>query len=75
MNTKLHGSKRPAEHVVKDIRRATRRHFSSEDKIRIDLERHAKTRLGCSKRTHTITGISLHQRPRIQQPSAGMLHP
>ena len=38
MNTKSHGSKRPAEHVVKDIRRATRRHFSSEDKIRIVLE-------------------------------------
>ena len=38
MNTKSHGSNRPAEHVVKDIRRATRRHFSSEDKIRIALE-------------------------------------
>lgn len=38
MNTKSHGSKPSAEHVVKDIRRATRRHFSSEDKIRIVLE-------------------------------------
>ncbi|HCJ23117.1 MAG TPA: IS3 family transposase [Erythrobacter sp.] len=28
----------PAEQVVKDIRRKTRRHFSSEDKIRIVLE-------------------------------------
>ena len=28
----------PAERVVKDIRRATRRHFSAEDKIRIILE-------------------------------------
>ena len=28
-------AKRPAEAVVKDIRRATRRHFSVEDKIRI----------------------------------------
>jgi len=28
----------PADHVVKDIRRATRRHFSAEDKIRIVLE-------------------------------------
>ena len=28
----------PAEQVVKDIRRATRRHFSAEDKIRIVLE-------------------------------------
>ncbi len=31
-------SKRSAERVVKDIRRATRRHFSAEDKIRIVLE-------------------------------------
>ena len=31
-------AKKPAEAVVKDIRRATRRHFSAEDKIRIVLE-------------------------------------
>src|SRR6201996_7482528 len=31
-------AKRPAEQVVKNIRRATRRHFSAEDKIRIVLE-------------------------------------
>ena len=31
-------AKEPAESVVKDIRRATRRHFSAEDKIRIVLE-------------------------------------
>ena len=31
-------SKAPAEKVVKDIRRATRRHFSAEDKIRIVLD-------------------------------------
>jgi transposase len=30
--------KAPAEQIVKDIRRATRRHFSAEDKIRIVLE-------------------------------------
>ena len=28
----------PAERVMKDIRRATRRHFTAEDKIRIVLE-------------------------------------
>ena len=28
----------PAEQLVKDIRRATRRHFSAEEKIRIVLE-------------------------------------
>lgn len=38
MNSKLTGGKRSAEHVVKDIRRVTRRHFSSEDKIRIVLD-------------------------------------
>lgn len=31
-------TKNPAEAVVKDIRRATRRHFSAEEKIRIVLE-------------------------------------
>jgi hypothetical protein len=30
--------KAPAERVVKDIRRATRRHLSAKDKIRIVLE-------------------------------------
>src|SRR5204863_7900194 len=30
--------KEPATQVLKDIRRATRRHFSAEDKIRIVLE-------------------------------------
>jgi transposase len=31
-------AKAPAEQVLKDIRRKTRRHFSAEDKIRIVLE-------------------------------------
>ena len=31
-------AKKSAEQVMKDIRRATRRHFSAEDKIRIVLE-------------------------------------
>ena len=31
-------AKAPADAVVKDIRRATRRHYSAEDKIRIVLE-------------------------------------
>ncbi|MFV0383202.1 transposase, partial [Paracoccus sp. (in: a-proteobacteria)] len=38
MNSKVTGGKRFVEHVVKDIRRATRRHFSAEDKIRIVLD-------------------------------------
>ncbi len=36
--TKAMPAKAPAEQVMKDIRRATRRHFSAEDKIRIVLE-------------------------------------
>ena len=38
MSTKSSNAKKPAEQVVKDIRRATRRHFSAEDKIRIVLD-------------------------------------
>lgn len=38
MTTKTTKPKKPAEQVVKDIRRATRRHFSAEDKIRIVLD-------------------------------------
>ena len=38
MRPKSSSAKKPAEKVVKDIRRATRRHFSAEDKIRIVLD-------------------------------------
>jgi transposase len=38
MNQKSGPVKQPAESVVKDIRRATRRQFSAEQKIRIVLE-------------------------------------
>lgn len=38
MTTKTTKTKKPTEQVVKDIRRATRRHFSAEDKIRIVLD-------------------------------------
>jgi transposase len=38
MTTKPTKTKKPAEQVVNDIRRATRRHFSAEDKIRIVLD-------------------------------------
>ena len=38
MRAKSSSAKKPAEQVVKDIRRATRRHFSAEDNIRIVLE-------------------------------------
>jgi len=38
MRPKPLSAKKPSEQVVKDIRRATRRHFSAEDKIRIVLD-------------------------------------
>lgn len=38
MRTKPNTPKPSAEAVIKDIRRATRRHFSAEDKIRIVLD-------------------------------------
>ncbi len=38
MRPKSMTTKAPAERVLKDIRRVTRRHFSAEDKIRIVLD-------------------------------------
>src|SRR6476469_2352776 len=38
MRQKSEPVKAPAEQIVKDIRRATRRHFSAEEKIRVVLE-------------------------------------
>ena len=38
MRQKSGPEKQPAEDAIKDIRRATRRHFSTEEKIRIVLE-------------------------------------
>jgi transposase len=38
MRQKSVPARAPADQVVKDIRRATRRHFSAEDKVRIVLD-------------------------------------
>ena len=38
MRQKSGPARSPAERVVKDIRRATRRHFSAKEKIRVVLE-------------------------------------
>ena len=38
MRQKSGSEKQPAEDAIKDIRRATRRHFSAEEKIRVVLE-------------------------------------
>ena len=38
MRQQTRSSKEPAEKIVQDIRRATRKHYSAEEKIRIVLE-------------------------------------
>jgi transposase len=38
MSFRYSSAKKPAKHVVKDIRRPSRRHFSAEDKIRVVLD-------------------------------------
>src|SRR4051812_29851197 len=38
MRQRTRSAKEPAEKIVQDIRRATRKHYSAEDKIRIVLE-------------------------------------
>lgn len=38
MRQQTRSSKEPAEKVAQDIRRATRKHYSAEEKIRIVLE-------------------------------------
>ena len=38
MRQKSGPEKQPAEDAIRDIRRATRRHFSAEEKIRVVLE-------------------------------------
>ena len=38
MNLRSTTARKPAEQVIKDVRRARRRHFSAEDKIRIVLD-------------------------------------
>ena len=48
MRRTTHRQKASAEKVVKDIRRATRRHFGAEEKIRIVLEGLLRTRLPCA---------------------------
>ena len=55
MNTKNRVHKDSAEKAVRDIRRATRRHYSAEEKIRIVLE----GLRGYSPPTHILSLSSL----------------
>ena len=69
MRQKSMPTKEPAEQVIKGIRRATRRHFSAEDKIRIVLEGCAVKRVSPSfagarglSRTSIIAGRRIFSR-------------
>jgi hypothetical protein len=71
MRQKSVPDKEPATQVVKNIRRAMRRHFSAEDKIRIVLEgprgETAPSEIGISKTPPTRHGgelSSLRERAR-----------
>ena len=61
--------KEPAREVVKKIRRATRRHFSAEDKIRIVLE--GLRGEGSIAELRGREGIVQNLRPRFLRPAGG----
>ena len=53
MRQQTRPSKEPAEKVVQDIRRATRKHYSAEEKIRIVLEGlRGEDSIACGLRTY-----------------------
>src|SRR5882757_8650493 len=57
MRQKSGPEKQPAEDAIKDIRRATRRHFSAEEKIRVVLE-------GLRGRRASPTSVAARASPR-----------
>ena len=58
MRQKSGPEKQPAEDAIRDIRRATRRHFSAEEKIRVVLEGLRRpARGGEHRRTPSARGI------------------
>ena len=59
MRQKSGPEKQPAEDAIKDIRRATRRHFSAEEKIRVVLEglRGGEHRRTLSPRGHRLVDV------------------
>ena len=63
MRQKSVPEKEPATEVVKKIRRATRRHFSAEDKIRIVLEARARMCARTQRRRHGAAGAPYRDRP------------
>ena len=59
--------KAPAEQVVKDIRRATRRQFSAEENIRIVLEAHRVCAGDAGATQPRMAVHDLQQHPTIQR--------
>jgi hypothetical protein len=63
MRQKSGPEKQPAEDAIREIRRATRRHFSAEEKIRVVLEglrrpaRGGKHRRTSSARGHRLVDV------------------
>ena len=68
MRPKSTKPKATAERVVKDIRRATRRHFSAEDKIRIVLEglRGDDSIAGLCQRKLGVSGLGVVSQDVVQ---------
>jgi hypothetical protein len=67
--------KQPAEEVVKDIPRATRRHFSAEEKIRIVLEgqRGEESIEQLCRRRHRLVRCNMAGRRSFWRPANGVL--
>jgi hypothetical protein len=63
MRQKSGPEKQPAEDAIRDIRRATRRHVSAEEKIRVVLE-------GCAARRASPNPVAARASPR-RCPMAG----
>jgi transposase len=73
MRQKPGPTKEPAEQVVKDIRRATRKHYSAEEKIRIVLEGlRARTALPSSAAGRASRPTCTTAGPRASIVRAGM---
>jgi hypothetical protein len=74
MRQKSVPEKDPATQVMKNIRRATRRHFSAEDKIRIVLEPDEPPRRISAEesyRTPSTVTPTPHYRSKLGNPSVG----
>ena len=84
MRRKSHATDLSSEEVVKDIRRATRKRYSAEEKIRIVLDGLRGERSAAWKNHHTlfvvardgeVSQMPLLRSPDIDPPYHRILHP